>query len=160
MNSFVIDQVISEQCEVTGGKVYDAIDKQVEKIREETNMKRCGRCGKLNTKTKRKCERCRENLSILKKSATTHSAVQGPRQVKETKIRVQHVQMPSICPSKSKRLDDSTTSQHHHSTGSARSERYDHIPSNHIGKPVKTVVLDPVFVNPNPFQTIILMLRR
>lgn len=42
---------------------------------------------------------------------------------------------------------------------SLKTTRYDHVKSGHTDKSIPICVIDPVFVNPNSFENLILVLR-
>ncbi len=154
-----IEEVVSEQKLQADGSYCDVFDAKVKATEGGKKGRKCPHCGSENPPRKQKCvnENCRKALS----------AKPG-----EENIDIDQI---ISCPThqrKGAKVDNNTTAIEFDLTQNinfkkprkqnikiASSERYENIPSNHDGQKRETQMLDPVFVNPNNYQCLKLVLR-
>lgn len=134
-----IEQAIEEQS--SNKNSMDGIDKIVKQLNQERNFKVCLTCGMLVAKTKRKCPQCKEQLV----KRVPQVSDQLSNEMDETNIEELI-------------LKGETNPDFVHE-GSESFSRYEHIPSGHSDDPVNVELMDPVFVNPNSFDNLIMVMR-
>lgn len=127
-----IDLVLGEQSQAP--VLTDNIDKEVERVNKIKNFKLCSNCGLMLPKSKRKCSKCKTNLS-----------------------RVEETQ--EIIKTQDRTVEEVPLSSTESSGTNIPDVRYEYVPSGHSEDPVQVNLLDPVFVNPNSFQNLALVLR-
>ena len=144
----VIEQVKEELIlDPVSGKRLDFIDKAVEKLEEEKKFQKCPKCGYLLELKKRKCSQCKISLADYKKKLTSDSILHDTKTVQTG----------------SAATNLGTKMQQHHTDSDQGSKtsilRYNHVKSSHSGVATDVILLDPVFLNPNSIDNIILVLR-
>ena len=137
----VIQQLTEEQIDQTG-KYSDHIDQTIERRDNEKKYKKCPNCNVVLEKSKRKCPSC--NISIAEFNRTSDVNKETIGRLDPNTNKPQPVIKPYEPKSKEKLLV---------------LDRYGHIESSSTGKAFEIILLDPVFVNPNSLENIILVLR-
>ena len=137
-----IKHVLDEQN--TDKTDMDKIDNIVRQISLDRDFKICLKCGMLFSKTKRKCQQCKESLckrnyETQKEHSDEESCPTATVEEVITKGR------PGV---------DATDSNTDNTF-----QRYDHIASAHTEEPIKVQLMDPLFVNPNSYENLTLVLR-
>ena len=155
-----LEEVISEQKQLENGSYSDALDLKVMSAEVEAAKRgrKCPHCGTENPPRKQKCvnESCRkalsgksgdENINIdqLLSCPTYQPKSSKAHNTKKKAIEFDLTQKPGCRKTCSQKI--------------ASSERYENVASNHDGQARETHMLDPVFVNPNNYQSLILGLR-
>lgn len=133
-----IEEILASQDETQKEK-GDIIDQMVTKLQKERDYKTCGDCNIFVSKTKRKCPQCKKDLVRL--TAAKEGDTNDQNESGESTLV-----LPLIPDKKEK---------------SAEKEyiRYEHVKSGHPDEPIPVYVLDPVFVNPNSYDSLKLVLR-
>ena len=129
-----IEQILEEHV----GK-DDIIDKLVVKMQQAREFKTCLDCNMLLAKTKRKCPLCKKDL--VKCDIPETDGAENPTDSSET------ISFSVINPEKKTKAHET------------ENLRYDHVESGHPSESVPVYVMDPVFVNPNSFESLKLVLR-
>ena len=164
-----LEEVVSEQKQQTDGSFHDVFDSKVKAVLAEEGKKgrTCPHCGTQNPPRKQKCvnEDCRKALSA--KCGEENVNIEGmiscpsyqPRSSKTNSRNTGAVEV-DLKDLKTQRSQKSRTQKpSSQNMKISNSERYENVPSNHDGKPRETCMLDPVFVNPNNYQCLKLVLR-
>ena len=144
----VIQQIQGELMEdPETGEILDSIDITVKKLEMEKTFQNCPNCGLLLELKKRKCTQCKVSVAEFRK--------------KRTEDAQQHSSTATI-------QQENTESsfkikQHQHELDKEGKQlsflRYNHVESAHSGKPTDVILLDPVYLNPNSIDNIIIVLR-
>ena len=116
----------------------DFIDKRIQDLESAKIFKKCPNCGHQMEKRKRKCIQCHVNIS----SFPTSEETQVNSENKQQNIHAFHMHKP-----RNRNSEKKVTQQ------------YSHVKSFHSGQPYEVILLDPVFVNPNSIESMILVLR-
>ncbi|MEW8547705.1 MAG: hypothetical protein AB2693_29710 [Candidatus Thiodiazotropha sp.] len=137
-----IEQILEEQSSSDKEPPsVDVIDKIVEKLQQEREFKTCLDCNILVSKSKRKCPTCKKDLVKYSADSGTSSYSDAATSPSES-ISFKNINFDKK-----------------HKPPATDTLRYDHIPSGHSTDPIPVCVLDPVFVNPNSFDSLKLVLR-
>ena len=148
----VIEQVQGEvKTDLESGKVFDYIDQAVSKMMIEKKYKNCPKCGVLLEVKKRKCNQCKISITDFNKKMSQDSVQH-------------HIETVPLGSATSDKSSGIKIKQHHFQSeeGSTRKSsvlRYNHIESSHSGLTTDVILLDPVFLNPNSIDNIVLVLR-
>ena len=141
-----IKQVHHEQIK-HGDTVSDLIDDLAAKEEHQRKYKTCPRCGTVTEKTKRKCPNkdCGEHFKNMKvKEPESDPPKSCSRNtIKMIPIQSEQVTTPLVFPQSLNKAY----------------ERFGHVPSNHSGKNMKSILLDAVYENPNSHESLVLVLR-
>ena len=141
-------KVVAAEQHKNGTCVSDSVDQTVQDTRTEELFLTCCSCGTKNVRRKIVCTGCnsKEGIKMARNNAKdTNSNTETPKQTSFCKIQFETKEDDSV---------DITTTY-----GVETSERYDHVNSNHLGKK-ELVITDPVFCNPNSFESVALVLRQ
>lgn len=114
----------------------DHVDKTIVELEIEQKYKKCPRCGCLFEKNKRKCSQCHEALIEAKTTKSTDGVKQKHFSRKST-VNEYGISKPVV----------------------ENPQKYSHVESSHNDIPAEICLLDPVFVNPNSIDSIVLVLR-
>ena len=146
----VIEQIQEELItDPVSGKKVDFIDKAVTQMEIEKKFKKCPKCGCLLELKKRKCHLCKISITEFQKKMNPDSDQHHVKTV----------------PSRSATTGTSSGVKiKHHLTETEKESkpsviRYNHVNSSHSGLSTDVILLDPVFLNPNSIDNIILVLR-
>ena len=144
----VIEQVKEELfLDPASGERLDFIDKAVEKLEMEKKFQKCPKCGFLLELKKRKCSQCKILIADYKKKVTSDNIMDNAKTEQTGSAAT-----------------NSGTKMKQHYTELDRERktsllRYNHVTSSHSGVATDVILLDPVFLNPNSIDNIILVLR-
>ena len=136
-----IEQVSEElNCDGNSNQWIDDIDKDIERLEFEKQFKKCPRCNYLLEKSKRKCPQCKETVADFNKASnksnvnnTVVSQVSSHKPIMRQYGKEKPATQPDV--------------------------KFNHVKSAHDQVPSEVILLDPVFVNPNSFESIVLILR-
>jgi hypothetical protein len=118
----------------------DYVDDAVESDRMAKQFQTCAKCNLVLEKTKRKCTACGVNLKEARKAKEAPG--EGSQREEEVATELEEISMDTDV------------------SGKKGHERYNHITSNHPDQPPKIIIADPIFCNPNSYDSITLILRR
>ena len=135
---FTALQEVKEEQVVKEGGITDVIDQTVEKAELDRLYIKCQECQELVLKRSKKCNWCKKDMTKSRKVATEEKSA-GPRPIPKVKLT-------EVTNEGAGKVD--------------REERYPHIQSRHPDEPVTVTVADPVFCNPNSFDSLITVLRK
>ena len=121
----------------------DLVDKKIKVLEENRKYKKCPNCNFLMEKNKRKCTQCHVLMSDFEKKMGKRPVVVTSDSDSAQKQSMYQFQFE-------KNIEENPN---------MNEERYGHIASAHSAKATDVVLLDPVFVNPNSTENIILVLR-
>ncbi|XP_062597901.1 uncharacterized protein LOC134259320 [Saccostrea cucullata] len=135
------------------GKWQDALDIEISKKMENLYNQTCQKCHTKFGKRARKCPNCQEkksknSQSVQEKSHNAQNTFLGQEEVKNVTTFCRHHGISNVekhTGSKKKSVEPD--------------QQYAHVQSFHSGSPVEVTLLDPVFVNPNSIESMILILR-
>lgn len=134
------------------GELQDVIDENIAEEELLQCMQKCPHpdCNKLVEKKKRKCPYCQTNMSNYRiKNQAANEVIDNEQETPE--VECVNLGLTFHMHDKNK----STTSHH----VKRNLPQYSHINSCHSENPSEVTLLDPVFVNPNSIQSMILVLR-
>ena len=155
-----LNKVVSEQVCNDNGQISDIIDKKVEEKNLMANSKRCAKCGKLVSKTKRKCDndQCKANLkqAEIDSGQTTFGTFTQKEHTRNQKVQEVRVEFKQVVE------NNQTVIKPVYTCSSLNSEEkpYDHVPSGHPKIPPAVTMCDPVFVNPCSYEAVKVVLRQ
>ena len=129
------------------GNWEDILDQEIAKETEEENHQTCHNCKAKFGKRARKCPNCQEKVN--KNNKETMEGVEG------------------VMADENEEKDEIYFHRHEGRSKDTCNEnnvidpdqQYSHVTSCHSGDPVDVILLDPVFVNPNSIESMILILR-
>ncbi len=138
-----IEQIVEDDLYDENLKIHtDAIDTLVKKEKDRQLFKRCPSCSSLVAKKKRKCPQCKSPLTQI----GPETEMMEGNAAEQYEVKLQNINERKR---KSSKLHEDRT----------KVSNYDHIPSNHQAHAIPIELLDPVFVNPNSKESLILVLR-
>ena len=119
------------------GKLTDTVDNRIQELEIQRKFKNCPKCNYINDKSKRKCIHCQSWFSENSKE-----------KVPEGQTKKKSADLTNIMYEFNKNTSEKT-----------EDERYGYVKSAHARQPKEIILLEPVFVNPNSTENIILVLR-
>ena len=157
----VVEQQQQQREASTSTEYSDVIDRLVEEAHLKKEFIKCAHCETLNIKTKRKCQECNQSLrgkhqeNCLEKDdkyvAMKPITEQGHVMREVNPITIYYKKQGKQKTYEMPMLGCRTAVER---------DRYDHIPSGHPDHPIPVTMLDPVLVNPNSYDSVILVLRK
>ncbi len=144
-------QKVSEEIQYTGGSFKDHIDQKVEENRLHTEFKVCTKCKQYYSRRKRVCAICKGPLEIpFSQQPVQNNKASAPK----SNIGIRKV---TFLP----KIDSKKTLKVTKPQGNKPDEEdsYSHVPHNHPPEPHPLLLMDPVNVNPNSYESIMQVLR-
>lgn len=144
-------RVVAEEQEEEEENLRDYIDRNIIEKEITESFIKCSICGTLNSKKKRICQRCNEKEGI--KKARTEEKLndnQGNERRKTKEESFTKLEFDIGIDGEVKITSTNDVKDN---------ERYDHVQSGHKGKK-ELILSDPVFCNPNSFDTVARVLRQ
>lgn len=141
----------------TGNEWKDDIDHRVAEMKAKEGTRMCSACGTSVERSKRKCtnKECGVNLKAAEKSVTgtdvLGSALIAPVQKYAHRIRETQLGF-TIEEGQARVFKEKEVWQSF--------DQWSHVPSGHPQEPVHVLPCDPIFVNPNSFESMKEVLRR